>query len=63
MLAAVAPFRDVQLEQSVIGIEDVELSAAPLDAQRTAALLLVLQGESLRLCLVGGKTTEQGSLV
>lgn len=64
MFAAAAPSPNVQLEQPVVGVEDVELAAAPLDAQRTAALLLVLQGELLRLCLVeaDGGTTDSSAV-
>lgn len=40
---ATPPFRNVQFEQPVVGIEDEKLPLAPLDAQRTTALLLVLQ--------------------
>lgn len=60
MLADVDPLRDVQLEQAMVGIEDIELTAAPLDAQRTAALLLVLKGQLLRRCLVGGDDGARG---
>lgn len=64
MLAAVDSFRDVQLKQSVVGIQDVELASAPPDPQRTSAFLLVLQGQLLRLRLVRTEeATEQGGPV
>lgn len=46
---------EFELEQSVVGVEDVELAVPPLDAQRAAAPLLALRGKAsrLRLVLVG----------
>lgn len=60
---ATPPFRNVQLEQPVVSVEDVKLPVAPLDAQRTTALLLVLQRELLRPCLAGKKTKSEMSVL
>lgn len=48
-----AAFLNVQLEETVVGIQDVQLPVTPSDTQRTPAFNLIVQGQIFRLRLRG----------
>lgn len=52
------PSLDVQLEQTVISIEDVKLARVPPDVKWPATLLLVLQGKLSVPCLLRAKRKD-----